>query len=66
MQDGEEFCLPGEVLTYGATNAVIGTARDDIYLEKSIVGNKWPHLQLRLVGVSALLSPGPPTPDVTV
>lgn len=47
MQDGAEFCLPGEVLTYGPINAVIGKARDNIYLEKPLVGNKWPHLQLR-------------------
>lgn len=60
MQDGAEFCLPGELLTYGPINAVIGKARDNIYLEKSVVGNKWQ------VGVSALLSPGPPTPNVTV
>lgn len=66
MQDGAEFCLPGEVLTYGPINAVIGQARDNIYLEKPVVGNKWPHLQLREVGVSALLSPGPPTPNVTM
>lgn len=62
MQDGAEFCLPGEVLTYGPINAVIGKPRDNIYLEKSAVGNKWPHLQLRQV--SAQLSPGPPTPNV--
>lgn len=54
MQDGAEFCLPGELLTYGPINAVIGQGRDNIYLEKPVVGDKWPHLQLRQVGVSAL------------
>lgn len=64
MQDGAEFCLPGEVLTYGAINAVIGKARDNIYLEKFIVGNKWPHLQLRQVRVTAVT--WATTPNVTV
>lgn len=48
-----------EVLTYSPINVVIGKAKDNIYLEKSIVGNKWPHLQLRQVRMSALLSTEP-------
>jgi len=32
------FCLIYEVLTYGPINVVIGKAKDNIYLEISIVG----------------------------
>lgn len=66
MQDWVAFCLTCEVLTYGPINVVIGKAKDNIYLEKSIVGNKWPHLQQRQVRMSALLSSEPPTPIFTI
>lgn len=56
MQDRALFCLTCEVLTYGPINGVIRKAKDNIYLEKSIVGNRWPHRQLRQVRLSALLS----------
>lgn len=56
MQDRAVFCLTCEVLTYGPINVVIRKAKDNIYLEKSIVGNRWPHRQLRQVRLSALLS----------
>lgn len=56
MQDWAVFCLMCRGLTDGPASVVTGKAKGNIYLEKSILGNKWPHLQLRQVRMSVLLA----------